>query len=194
MSTNYVALICISDESAACVDVTFWKLAQRHWGLSCKEDAPMTSHKREVVHVGVCVDKQKPCTLPCTIDLCTIHLPTEPMCLPFISHAYISYFTCHSCKYAAVCREKTLKSQQVFFWMKSSTFRDGTLKKKQNSQTRWEWHYNTFTPSLHLVPFCQLCVCCVHRRVMDGNGVGSAGCVVHVDVYGEWVVLWVAAT
>ena len=33
--------------------------------------------------------------------------------------------------------------------MKRSTCRDGTLK---TNQTRWEWH-NTFTPSLHLVPF-----------------------------------------
>ena len=32
--------------------------------------------------------------------------------------------------------------------------RDGTLK---TSQTRWERHHNTFTPFLHLVPFCQLC-------------------------------------
>ena len=28
---------------------------------------------------------------------------------------------------------------------------------------------------------------------MEGSGVGSAGCVVHVDVHGEWVMLWVAA-
>ena len=36
--------------------------------------------------------------------------------------------------------------------MKTSTCRDG-----KTSQTRWERHCNTFTPSLHLVPFCQLC-------------------------------------
>ena len=36
------------------------------------------------------------------------------------------------------------------------------------------------------------CVCCVHRRVVEGSGVGSARCVMHVDVHG--VVLWVAAT
>ena len=29
---------------------------------------------------------------------------------------------------------------------------------------------------------------------MEGSGVGSAGCVVHVGVHGECVVLWVAAT
>ena len=28
---------------------------------------------------------------------------------------------------------------------------------------------------------------------MEGSGEGSAGCVVHVDVHGEWVMLWVAA-
>ena len=43
------------------------------------------------------------------------------------------------------------------------------------------------TPSLHLVPFCQLCfvfVSCVHRRVVEGSGMGSAGCGVRVDVHG----------
>ena len=40
-------------------------------------------------------------------------------------------------------------------------------------------------------------VTCVHRRVvlgMEGCGTSSTGCVVHVVVYGEWVVLWVAVT
>ena len=32
-----------------------------------------------------------------------------------------------------------------------------------------------------LVPFCQLCLV-VHRKVVEGSGVGSAGCVVHVEV------------
>ena len=36
--------------------------------------------------------------------------------------------------------------------------------------------------------------CCVHRRIMEGSGVGSAGCVVHVDMHAEWVALRVAAT
>jgi len=30
------------------------------------------------------------------------------------------------------------------------------MELSKTSQTRWEWHHNTFTPSLHLVPFCQL--------------------------------------
>ena len=52
-------------------------------------------------------------------------------------------------------------------------------------KTRWEQHHNTFTPSLHLVPFC-LVLFCVHRRVVEGTGLDSAhGCVVHVDVHGE---------
>ena len=35
-------------------------------------------------------------------------------------------------------------------------------------------------------------VSCFHREVVEGSGVGSAGCVVHVDVHGE-VLLWEAA-
>ena len=26
------------------------------------------------------------------------------------------------------------------------------------------------------------CVCCVYKRVVEGSGVGSAGCVMHVDM------------
>ena len=59
--------------------------------------------------------------------------------------------------------------------------------------------HNAFSPSLNLVPFCQPClvfVTCAHRSVILGMkccGMSSTGCVVHVVVYGEWVVLWVAA-
>ena len=40
-------------------------------------------------------------------------------------------------------------------------------------------------------------VTCEHRRVVlgvEGCGMSSTGCVVHVVVHGEWVVLWVAVT
>ena len=50
------------------------------------------------------------------------------------------------------------------------------MEPSKTSQTRWERHHNTFIPSLHLVPFCQLCfvfVSCVHSRVV------IAGCIVH---------------
>ena len=31
------------------------------------------------------------------------------------------------------------------------------MEPSKTSQTRWEWHHNTFIPSLHLVPFCKQC-------------------------------------
>ena len=31
-------------------------------------------------------------------------------------------------------------------------------------------------------------VSCVQKRVVEGSGVGSGGCVVHVDVHGERVI------
>ena len=31
------------------------------------------------------------------------------------------------------------------------------MEASKTNQTRWEWHHNTSTPSLHLLPFCQLC-------------------------------------
>ena len=29
------------------------------------------------------------------------------------------------------------------------------MEASKTNQTRWEWHHNIFTPSLHLVPFCR---------------------------------------
>ena len=84
-------------------------------------------------------------------------------------------------------------------------YRDGTLKNQPN---KIGMHHNTFTPSLHLVPFFQLClvfVSCVHRRIVEGSGVDSAGCVVHVNselccgwlqnnCYCAWQILCMADT
>ena len=66
--------------------------------------------------------------------------------------------------------------------MKTSICRDGTVKNQPNKMG------TTFTPSLHLLPFCQLCfvlVNCVHSRVVEGSWEGITGCVVHVDAHGE---------
>ena len=73
--------------------------------------------------------------------------------------------------------------------------RNETLK---NDQTRREWHHNTSTPSLHLVPFLppltQRCFVCL---LVVCRGLWKAVCWVvlgvHVDVHGEWVMLWVVA-
>ena len=68
--------------------------------------------------------------------------------------------------------------------MKTSGCRDRTLK---NQHTRWDWHHNTFIPSLHLANYA---LCCVHNGLWKAEGwvVLSACC-----VDGEWVMLWVAA-
>ena len=63
-----------------------------------------------------------------------------------------------------------------------------------------EWQHNTFTACLHLVSFgnCIVFNChFVHRRIvlyMKSSGVGSAEGVVHIVIYGEWVMLGVAST
>ena len=56
----------------------------------------------------------------------------------------------------------------------------------KTSQPRWEQHHGiSYHPYIlgHFANYA--CICCMHRRVVDGSGVGSAGCVVHVDVHGE---------
>ena len=50
-------------------------------------------------------------------------------------------------KIAQTSHKKFSKGKQVHVGMERS----------KTSRTRWERHHNTFTPSLHLVPFCQLC-------------------------------------
>ena len=60
------------------------------------------------------------------------------------------------------------------------------MEPSKTIQTRWEQYHNTFTPSLHLMPFAKYALYgCVHRRVAEVSGLGSAGCVVHADVHGE---------
>ena len=53
-------------------------------------------------------------------------------------------------------------------------------------------HFHNFPTSCAILPpltqICFVFVCCVQRRVVEGSVVGSAGCVVQVDVHGEWVV------
>ena len=36
------------------------------------------------------------------------------------------------------------------------------MEASEINQTRWEWHHTTFTPSLHLVPFC----CHLHKYAL----------------------------
>ena len=72
---------------------------------------------------------------------------------------------------------------------------DGTLINQSNKMGMTQQYFHTISTTCAILPTMP-CVCCVHRRVLEGSGVGSAGCVyvVHVDVHGELVVLWVAAT
>ena len=45
-------------------------------------------------------------------------------------------------------------------------------------------YFHTIPTSCAILPTIH-CVCCVHRRVMEGSRVGNAGCAVHVDIHGE---------
>ena len=44
------------------------------------------------------------------------------------------------------------KSHKVSGWKQAHV----GMEPSKTNRTRWEWHYNTFTPFLHLVPFWQL--------------------------------------
>ena len=74
------------------------------------------------------------------------------------------------------------------FWIKTSVCRYGTLKTQPNKIGTTPQYFHTIPTSCAILLTIP-CICCVHRRVVEGSGVGSAGCVVHVDMYGEWVVV-----
>ena len=44
--------------------------------------------------------------------------------------------------------------------------------------------FHTIPTSCAILPTMFVFVSCVHRRVVEGSGMGSAGCGVHVDVHG----------
>ena len=83
---------------------------------------------------------------------------------------------------------KNLQNSFTVFWTKTSACRDRTLKTNQPNRVGMIPQY--FHTILQL---CLVFVSYVHRRIVEGIGVGSAGCGVHVDVHGEWVMLWEAA-
>ena len=81
------------------------------------------------------------------------------------------------------------KSQKKF--SKAHVARDGTLKNQPNKVGTTPQYFYTIPTSCAILPS----ITCVHRRVvlgMEGCVMSSIGCVVHVVVYGEWVVLWLA--
>ena len=57
------------------------------------------------------------------------------------------------------------------------------------SKTMTPQHFHTIPTSCAILPpltqICFVFVSCVQRRVVEGSGVGSGGCVVHFDVHGE---------
>ena len=66
------------------------------------------------------------------------------------------------------------KSQKVF-WTKTGACRDGTLKNQPNKMGMTPQHFHTIPTSCAILP-TMLCVSCVHSRVVEGSGLGSAGC------------------
>ena len=65
--------------------------------------------------------------------------------------------------------------------MKTSACRDGTLKNQPNKMGTTPQHFHTIPTSCAILP----CASgnSVHRRVIEGSGLGTAGCAVHVDVH-----------
>ena len=53
------------------------------------------------------------------------------------------------------------------------------MEPSKTRQTKWEQHHDTFTPSLHLAPFCLVLVC-VHMAALASVATAH----VHVDVHG----------
>ena len=71
------------------------------------------------------------------------------------------------------------------------------MEASKTNQTRWKsmtpQHLHTIPTSCAILPplgqICYAFVSCVQKRVVEGSVVESAGCVVHADVHGKWVML-----
>ena len=96
---------------------------------------------------------------------------------------YSSFDVCSLNEYPKVTKK--------VFSMKTSTCRDGTLKNQPNKIGTTPQYFYTIPISCAILPTMH-CVWVVLG--MEACGTSSTGCVVHVVVYGECVVLWVAVT
>ena len=76
-----------------------------------------------------------------------------------------------------------------FSFRKTSACGYGTLKTNQTRMEITPQHLHTIPTSLAiLLPLTQICfvfVSCMQRRVVEGSGVSSGGCVVHFGVHRE---------
>jgi len=82
-------------------------------------------------------------------------------------------------------------SHKKVFLHEKSACRDGSLKNQPNYMGMTPQHFHTIPTSCTILPpltqiiLCYLFVSCVQRKVVEGSGVGSGGCVVHFDVHGS---------
>ena len=65
------------------------------------------------------------------------------------------------------------------------------MELSKTNQTRWEWHHNTCTPSLHLVPFCRHLDKCALCLLVVCRGLCKA---VWWEVLGVWCMLMCTAS
>ena len=84
------------------------------------------------------------------------------LCSLWTTQFHVSYPTDHAsspCLPLFSLTTSIKKKQQEQVTKKFSKWKQAHvgMEPSKTSQTRWERHYNTFTPSLHLVPFFQLC-------------------------------------
>ena len=122
--------------------------------------------------------------------------------LPLLAKAQTHLYVCiHSKFYQSAMQ--ILTSHKKVFSMKTSTCRDGTLKNQPNKIGTTPQYFYTIPTSCAILPtmhcVCYLCAqkgCLGHGSLWNEQyWVCSARwCVVHVVVYGECVVLWVAVT
>ena len=102
--------------------------------------------------------------------LCFHSLQTMDLPLAFLSHlpSLLLFLKKTKKKPAGTNHKKVYR-------MKTIACSSIGMEPSKTSQTRWECHHNTFTPSLHLVQFCQLCTTKTHSL----NEHGTQHCSLH---------------
>ena len=105
------------------------------------------------------------CLTKAVADYLVFDRVCSPVCLEDIPDQFREFFVVHSWLNGTRCRDDVnvlwcrsdLVRSSLFVGFPNHVIPVHNTKAPKTSQTRSERHHNTFTSSLHLVPFSQLC-------------------------------------
>ena len=152
------------------VSMLLYKLSS--WQDTWRWQYPYLKYDRTITGVGY---KQRFTQIRCSFSIVESGLSCEVGCCEIIlGHHLLQLWTFHQWwdnaflpgTYAVAYGVDALLPGPCFhpWWVNTSHKKQVYvgMKPSKTNQTRWEWHHNTFTPSLHFVKFC----CHLHKYAL----------------------------